>query len=108
MNHFKVVACLSQVHIKPGELDYCRQELSALSSRRELQQEFFDYCYQWKLAPWMQLQLSRYGLEVYFDEHINSQFEAVYQKTRLENEQRNAVAVKFLKAFHENNIEVII
>ncbi|WP_343667590.1 nucleotidyltransferase family protein [Chitinophaga sp.] len=96
---FKTIALLSQVDITPAEQAFCRQQLLQTDTNA-----FFDYCYQWKMAPWICIQLKRHGLEAF----SNAQFEAAYNKIKSENEQRNAIAARFLKAFHENNIDVII
>ncbi|MDJ1505912.1 nucleotidyltransferase family protein [Xanthocytophaga agilis] len=105
---FKIIALVSQVDIKPAELDFCREQLTCLCGDARQQDVFFEYCLKWKMAPWMNIQLKKYSLSTLFTEDVQGKFEAVYQKVKLENEKRNAKALQFLKAFNDNGIDFII
>ncbi|MFB9076099.1 nucleotidyltransferase family protein [Flavobacterium procerum] len=105
---FKTTALLSQVEIKPSALYEIREHLTLLCREPELQDAFFEYCLKWKMAPWINIQLKRYELIDFFDQDVRGRFESEYQKTLNENEQRTTIAHRFLKAFNDNGIDVII
>lgn len=108
MNKFKWVAVLSHVDLTGDEIVFCKQELIRLKGEENSQIELLNYCKQWKMAPWIYLQLSKYGLLELLCQTVQSTFRDFNTKVRLENEARNEVAIQFLKDFQENNIDVTI
>lgn len=108
MNIFKITALLSHIQLTPEELDVCRSALLPLKSREKEQHEFYEYCFQWKMAPWIYSQLQKYQFISLFDKDVIERFKNSYQDVKKENEDRNKVAMQFLQAFVDNNIDVII
>lgn len=108
MNRFKITALLSHIQLTPEEVEVCKTALEPLQSSIDDQHAFYEYCLQWKLAPWIYLQLQKHEFLSLFDTAIIEQFENTYQNVKLENENRNIIAKQFLQAFHEHNIDVII
>jgi hypothetical protein len=108
MKKFEAISLLSQVIIQPDELIIIGDYIDSLKDDRVLQEDFFAYCLQWKLAPWIFTQLVRNNFQTNLLPEILEKFKAVYEKIELENKARNSEAVKFLKEFERNGIEVII
>jgi len=108
MNLFKITALLSHIELTSEELDTCRNTLKSLLTSIIEQHVFYEYCFQWKLAPWMYLQLKKYRFLALFDQDVIERFENAYQDVEQENENRNKIAIQFLRAFQDHNIDVII
>ena len=108
MNLFKITALLSHLQLTSIELDICETALMELKSDNAKQHAFYEYCFQWKLAPWIYLQLQKHKFISLFDSNVIEKFKAVYQEVKKENEDRNKVAKQFLQAFVDTNIDVII
>lgn len=108
MNIFKLTALLCHIQLTSEELDTCRAALKRLQSNSTDQQTFYDYCFQWKMAPWIYRQLQKYDFLSLFNDAVIEQFEKAYKAVKKENENRNKIAMQFLQAFHEQHIEVII
>ncbi|WP_299255331.1 nucleotidyltransferase family protein [uncultured Aquimarina sp.] len=108
MNTFKITALLSHIQLTSEELGTCRTALATLQSNNDDQHAFYEYCFQWKMAPWIYLQLQKNKFLSLFDRDVIERFENAYQDVKQENENRNKIAMQFLQAFHEHNIDVII
>jgi hypothetical protein len=108
MNAFKTTALLSHIQLTPKELDVCKTALTPLQSSNKKQHAFYEYCFQWKLAPWIYRQLQTHEFLALFDEDVIKRFSDVYKDVKRENENRNIIAKQFLQAFREHNIAVII
>lgn len=107
-DHFYIASRLTKIQHTEAELAAIRDFLQQLSGDQDAQSRFFQYCKQWKLAPWAYAQLSKLELLDPFSEQTRSEFESAYQTAKAENEARNAEAVKFLTEFKKENIEVAI
>lgn len=108
MNTFKLTALLCHVQLTSEELEACKKALVPLTSSIEDQHAFYEYCLQWKMGPWMYLQLQKYDFLSLFDAEVIERFKNTYQEVKEENENRNTIAMQFLQAFHDHDIEVII
>ena len=108
MNTFKITALLCHIKLTPRELEECKVALVSLHSNNANQHKFFEYCFEYKMAPWIYLQLQKHDFLQLFDDDIKELFKNTHEDVKKENENRNKVAKQFLQAFHENNIDVII
>ena len=107
MNDFKLAALLTKVNLSEIDRNTCIMELQELKTIDQ-QVLFFDYCKNWKLAPWVFSQLKKHiGFE-FLDQSIIDKFKFEYDKVKGQNEQRNATALKFLTEFINAGIDVII
>jgi hypothetical protein len=107
MNHFKAACLISKVNWSSSEIVEIKTLLKELINH-EQQLDFFKYCYKWKLAPICYAHLRTDNLLAYFDDKVLQLFKEEYQKITDQNRKRNKEAVKILKAFSEQNIEVAI
>lgn len=108
MKKFEAISKLSQIEILPDELKIIADYLRSLKDDLVSQEDLFNYCLQWKLAPWIYTQLLRNNFDKDLLPEILEKFKAVHDKIVLENEERNSEARKFLTEFEKNGIEVII
>lgn len=107
MNRFELAALLSKVNLNEIDRESCVNELQELKTPAQ-QLHFFEYCKQWKLAPWIFSQLKKYiGFE-FLDQSIIDKFKFEYEKVKQQNKQRNATALEFLTEFKKEGIDVII
>jgi len=104
MDKFSLAALLSKVNLDNDEKEFCSNGLKGLPN----QQDFFDYCKQWKLAPWIYSQLINYDLLGILDKAIIENFKQEFSKVRLQNEQRSEVAAELLSEFIDAGIDVVI
>ncbi|MBI3134050.1 MAG: nucleotidyltransferase family protein [Bacteroidetes bacterium] len=105
---FKFAALLSKINQTADELHELHQFLQELSADVNGQQTFFDYCSNWKLAPWIYVQLKQHHLLHYLNTTVSQKFEESHEKILRANEKRNQAACLFLKEFEKENIDVII
>lgn len=106
--HFYITSMISSLDWSETERKNIAGFLQQMITDVNQQQSFFDYCKQWKLGPWVCVQLQRNELMGLFAHEIQSQFTGLHLQIKTENEKRNAEACRFLKAFRENGIDVII
>lgn len=107
MNNFNLAALLSRVNLSDEERNACRQGFGELNTT-QLQTEFFNYCKQWKLAPWLFTQIGNNNFNEYLDAEVLALFEEEHVKITLQNSKRNATASEFLAEFKKEGIDVII
>jgi len=106
INYFKLTSKISLVNWTTEDAIYIENGLKAIVSQsKEL--SFFEYCKKWKLAPWTYIQLTNNNL-INLLSKVSDKFNFEYQKVKTQNVNRNKVAVKFLKAFVNSNIDVIV
>ncbi len=108
MNNFQITSLLSKVIISDSEKQDLFKSIKNLCENKAAQTAFFEYCKNWKLAPWVFVRLKRLNLLALFDSEIQQRFSVFYEQIKKENEDRNKEAIKILKAFKKNNIDVII
>lgn len=108
IEHFYIASRLAKVQHTANELADIKGFLERISVDPSAQAGFFQYCRQWKLAPWIYAQLRELVLLPMLDEQTAADFEKSYTTAKAENEARNAEAVKFLTEFKKENIEVAI
>ncbi|MBN2484411.1 MAG: nucleotidyltransferase family protein [Bacteroidales bacterium] len=77
-------------------------------NKHQAQVDFYDYCQQWKLAPWIFVQMQRNNLIGNLYDNVRLKFSNTYERVKTENELRYAEAERFLKLFHSQGIEVAI
>lgn len=107
MNAFQLTALLSHIQLTEVELDACKMGLTTLKSNND-QHDFYEYCLQWKLAPWIYSQLQKHDFISLLEKDVIERFKESYLDVKEENEARNKVAMQFLQAFVDNDIDVII
>ncbi len=108
MNNFQIAALLSKVTFSNAEKEQAASYLKNISNDTVAQEKFFNYCKIWKLAPWICSQLKKHNLFHLLSANIQQQFSEIHLKIKDENEKRNQEAVRFLKKFKEENIDVIV
>lgn len=105
---FKICSQLSKLHATDEEEKNIREFILSIKEDEDRQESFFQYCKKYKLAPWIFIQLNRKGLFSQLSKKTQEQFTSFYQKIKNQNEHRNEEAIRFLSAFKEQNIPVII
>ena len=107
MNNFELGSLLSRVNLNQEEKDSI---LNGLNERREntAQNDFFQYCKNWKLAPLVYSQIVENNWERYFEADVLDEFKSMYEQAKIQNTKRNIRAVEFLKAFEEEGIDAIV
>lgn len=107
MKLFRLVAQISKVQWTEEDRE---QILTRFKTDFEIikQTAFFEYCKQWKLAPWIWIQLNRNQLTSFLDEKVQVLFQKTYEKVKIANEKRNENAVRFLTALKEKGLDVIV
>jgi len=105
---FYIASRLSKIKINAEEKSQIEHYFSKLSANQVEQDNFFQYCKNWKLAPWIFIQMNRNGLINNLSEKTMLDFKAVYDKVWLENENRNNEASNFLAEFTKEGIDVAI
>ncbi|MGB0949339.1 MAG: nucleotidyltransferase family protein [Marinirhabdus sp.] len=105
---FFAVTRLTKVVISSLEKDKIIAYVTDLKNKVPKQQKFFEYCLEWKLAPWVFLQLKKHALDPYFESEILHLFQEEYSKIKLQNTKRNEEAIRFLKLFKKHGIDVAI
>ena len=108
MNNFRAASIFSKIQITDAEKQEVNEYILSISKNESDQRNFFEYCKKWKLAPWLHVQLNRTGLYQTLNEETRNSFLHAHQRIEQENEKRNKEAVRFLRGFKENNIDVII
>ena len=83
MNKFEITALLSHVELTSKELDTCRKVLMTLSTNSKDQHNFYEYCFEWKMAPWIYLQLRKHKFLSLFDKDVIERFENAYQDIKV-------------------------
>ena len=107
MKKFNLAARLSKFNLNAADIAACENGLKELKTIAE-QKDFFDYCNEWKLAPWVSIQLKKQHLANGLDESVIANFEAEHDQIKSQNERRNVTAAIFLKAFKQAGIDVAI
>ena len=107
MNNFKLSANISTVNWSDEELKNVEQQLLKLDTD-DLQGSFYRYCLKWKLAPLCYSQLKKHNLLDAIHDEERSKFEAEYEKIKDQNTNRTKRAVEILKAFQDQQIDVIV
>lgn len=107
-NKFYIASRLAKIEHTGEELERISTYFRALKNNSILQLEFFDYCKNWKLAPWLFVQVKKNNLIELLDEAIQENFRNVYEKVKAENEARSSEALNFLKEFKNNGIDVAL
>lgn len=107
-DHFFISSRLTKVQQSEEELSRIEGFIGSLRDRQKAQDDFFNYCKQWKIAPWVYTQLERNDLLKFLTEQTQQSFRDVHRLVQTDNENRNAEAVRFLTEFKKANIEVAI
>ncbi len=107
-NKFYIAARLAKININPDEKYRINQYFLELSIDQQNQNDFFQYCKNWKLAPWIYLQMNRLDLIDKLSEKTQQDFKTIYNKVRSENENRNKEAIRFLTEFKTEGIQVAL
>ena len=107
LNIFELAAKLTVVAPTPAEIESATQGLSELKEVSR-PHDFYTYCANWKLAPWIYTQLKRLNLIRLLNAEVVAEFKADFEKISAQNTKRNETAAIFLKAFKEEGIEVIV
>ncbi|UKN00246.1 nucleotidyltransferase family protein [Paracrocinitomix mangrovi] len=103
---FNLASKISSVKWSDEDQSQIQEELRGLEPK--LQQQFFEYCKKWKLAPWAYVQLLNYNFLDILTEDVKEQFKSAHSKVKDQNTSRNNVAKNVLKAFNENDIQAAV
>ncbi len=106
--HFYIASRLAKIQCTDTEAGDIHAYIERLQGNQPAQDQFFEYCNQWKLAPWIYIQLGRLQLLDGLTPETQQAFAQVHAKAQAENESRNAEALKFLAEFKRENIDVVI
>ncbi|PLX03085.1 MAG: hypothetical protein C0594_11005 [Marinilabiliales bacterium] len=107
-NFFYIASRISKITWTQEEKDNIIQFCEGIKQDEKLQRSFFQYCKQWKLGPWVYVQLQKNHLYEHFSEAVILDFKDLHDKIKQQNQQRIDEAVKFLKLFKERNIPVAV
>ena len=107
MNYFRLSADISKAIWTSDEELSIRDRLSSLNSL-ELQQEFFEYCKTWKLAPWTFSQLKKHDVFLLLTDEIRELFRIEYDKVRVQNNNRNNIVINILELFIKDKIDLVV
>jgi hypothetical protein len=105
---FYVTSRLAKIAHTDEEIARITGFLNEIQAIPEAQFKFFAYCKQWKLAPWMFLQMNRLNLFSNLSPEVREEFEKVYHAVKTENEYRSREALNFLTEFENEGIEVAL
>lgn len=107
MTKFNLAALLSKVNLDENDQAICTKGIQNLRDNSK-QLDFFEYCKEWKLAPWVFIQLKMIGLLDYIEKEVVEKFEAEHNKIEIQNNLRNDTAAEFLSEFIKEGIDVVI
>lgn len=107
-SNFYIASRLAKVRLSEEEKARIGAHFITLEKSPEKQEDFFNYCKVWKLAPWINIQLERNGLTGYLIKNVRNNFIEFYEKVKAENENRNTEALNFLQEFKKEKIEVAL
>ena len=106
--HFYITSRLAKVEMTDNETARVQSFVKNLQGKQAEQTAFFNYCKQWKMAPWIFSQLDRQHLLEFLSEQTKQDFAAVHALVKTENENRNAAAVQLMAELIKENIDVAI
>jgi hypothetical protein len=107
-SNFYIASRLAKIVNTNEEMERFSSHFQALKNNTQMQLQFFDYCKEWKLAPWIFLQLNKNNLFHFLNSDVQQSFKLVYDRVKSENENRAAEALQFLKEFNNQGIEVVL
>jgi len=107
MNHFRLSADISKINWTSDEKGSIKDRLMLLNTI-ELQQELFEYCKTWKLAPWTFSQLKKHDVFLLLKDEIIELFRIEYDKVKVQNSNRNSIVFSVLESFIKNGIDVVV
>jgi hypothetical protein len=107
-SNFYIASRLSKVRLSEEEKSRIGTHFSVLANRLDLQEEFFNYCRKWKLAPWIHTQIERNSLHSFIDKSVLQKFDEFHTRVKTENEARNTEALRFLNEFKREKIDVAL
>ncbi len=107
-NFFYIGSRLSKITPEDSELQKIRECLSDSCKSEQQQNDFFDYCVKWKIAPWMYTQFIRFDLDTMLSAAILQKFEDLHNRIKTENENRNNEALNFIRRFNQQNIDMAV
>lgn len=107
MNHFRLSADISKINWTSDEKGSIKDRLMLLNTI-ELQQELFEYCKTWKLAPWTFSQLKKHDVFLLLKDEIRELFRIEYDKVKVQNSNRNSIVFSVLESFIKNGIDVVV
>lgn len=108
MNNFYIASRLAKVTHTESELTEFKTFFSVIQKDVNAQYEFFNYCKDWKLAPWIYSQLKSLELFSNFSQEVQILFSDFAVKIYNENKGRLEEAAKFLHEFQKEDIDVVI
>jgi hypothetical protein len=107
-SNFYIASRLAKVVIADEEMSRISAFFQSIKDKIQIQYRFFNYCKEWKLAPWIFIQLSKHNLIGYFNDDVQKNFRDVYNRVKTENENRSSEALNFLKIFNDEGIDVAL
>lgn len=107
-DNFYIASRLSKIRMTEQEAERVREKLEMMREDEKCQIDFFNWCRQWKMAPWIFTRVLREGLSGYIAPAVLEEFRKMHERIEEQNKNRNAEAVKFLRAFRDAGIDVCI
>lgn len=105
MHFFALASHITSVEWSKDTQQTIEFELNALAEAHE-ELAFYAYCLKWKIAPWIYKQLQRNRLKL--SQETMALFELEHSKIKKQNTARNETALKFLKRFDQEKIEIAV
>ena len=106
--NYNIAGRITKVRYNEDDLSQITAFLNEIQADESLQNDFFDYCRNTKIAAWVYIRIKDCCFLDYLNAKVVLLFEKEFQKILLQNEQRNDAVMPVLRAFVENNIDVIV
>ncbi len=106
--YFYIASRLSKIRIRAEEKEKILTAFKQLRNNENEQELFFGYCKKYKLAPWIYTQILKHDFNEYLSINSINSFKSIYEKTKTENEKRNKEAIRFLRIFEKEHIDVAV
>ena len=106
--NYNIAGRITKVKYNQDDLTQITSFLNEIQADESLQNDFFDYCKNTKIAAWVYIRIKDCDFIDYLNVEVVSLFEKEFQKILLQNEQRNDAVMPILEAFVKNDIDVIV
>jgi len=105
---FAVCSVITKIRINDDDQVLINRFFESLKDDAEVQNDFFEYCLVWKLAPWIYTRMESLGLSEQLVPQVLEKFREEHEKVRMANESRVNEALNFLREFREQGIDVAV
>lgn len=104
MNNFQLTSLITKIKWSSKELARIEEGLGLLSDYKA----FYDYCFKWKLAPWVYTQLKNKNLLQLLPDSTQELFHKEHTRIVEQNSKRNHIAQQVFVKFKEKGIDVAV